>query len=374
MTHTPIERIPFLSLRDVTAMHGDEISGALERVARSGWYLNGEETRAFEKEYASFIGTDYAVGCGNGLDALTLILMAYREMGMLRDGDEVIVPANTFIASFLAISAAGLTPVPVDPDPATFQIDAGKARQALSPRTRAIMTVHLYGRCSVSPALLNLCEGNGLLLIEDNAQAHGCRYQGRRTGSLGHAAAHSFYPGKNLGALGDGGAVTTSDESLAATVRELANYGGTVKYHYPRKGMNSRLDESQAAVLRIKLRHLDADNDIRRSIARFYIDHISHPDITLPEEGDPEENVWHIFPVLSMHRDQLRAHLAKCGVETLIHYPVPPHLQPCYRELSHIHLPEASRLSGEELSLPMSPALKISQLEKIVEATDCFRY
>lgn len=256
--------IPFLDLKTINNRHSDEIMEAVNRVAESGWYILGEECRQFESEYARFIGTHHAIGCGNGLDALTLILRAYRELGIINPGDEVIVPANTYIATILAISENGLKPVLVEPDPRTLQIDPDKIEEAITSRCRAIMIVHLYGRCAYTDKIGDICKRHDLLLIEDNAQAHGCLFNKRRTGSLGNAAAHSFYPGKNLGAIGDGGAVTTDDTALAETVRALANYGSDKKYIFPMKGINSRLDEIQAAVLRVKLKYLDADNFHRK--------------------------------------------------------------------------------------------------------------
>lgn len=264
--------IKFLDLEKVTASHGDEINQAVSRVVNSGWYLQGKENETFEKNYADYIGTRHAVGCANGLDALIWIFRAYIEMGIMAPGDEVIVPANTYIASILAISENGLTPVLVEPDINTYQIDPDRIQTAITPRTRAILIVHLYGQCAYTEQIGQICSQHNLKLIEDNAQAHGCLFNGRRTGSLGHAAGHSFYPGKNLGALGDGGAITTDDEQLANTVRALANYGSTRKYVFRYIGRNSRLDEIQAAVLDVKLRHLDTDNARRKQIARTYVD------------------------------------------------------------------------------------------------------
>ena len=295
--------IKFLDLEKVTASHGDEIREAVSRAVNSGWYLQGKENEKFEKDYADYIGTSYAVGCANGLDALIWILRAYVEMGVMKPGDEVIVPANTYIATILAITENGLVPVLVEPDIATYQIDPARIEAAITPRTRAIMIVHLYGQCAYTDEIGRICKEHGLKLIEDNAQAHGCLFNGRRTGSLGDAAGHSFYPGKNLGALGDGGAVTTDDEELARTVRALANYGSTRKYVFKYVGRNSRLDEIQAAVLGVKLRHLDADNARRKQIARMYVDGIINPAIILPRIPDPDSHVFHIFPIRTERRD-----------------------------------------------------------------------
>ena len=332
----------------------------------SGWYILGNEVKSFEKEYAGYIGTSHAVGCGNGLDALTLILKAYMQLGVMNIGDEIIVPANTYIASILSISANGLVPVPVEPCADTLQIDAEKIEAAITPHTKGIMIVHLYGQCAYSDRIADICRRYNLKLIEDNAQAHGCLYGGRRTGSLGDAAAHSFYPGKNLGALGDGGAVTTNDSRLADMVRCLANYGSSEKYIFRYKGMNSRLDEMQAAVLRAKLPGLDRDNNIRRHIASLYLQGIDHPSITLPTVRDFDSHVFHIFPILCEDRDSLMRHLRDNGVATLIHYPIAPHRQAAYREWDRLSLPVTEHIHSCELSLPISPVLTDEETEKII--------
>ena len=360
--------IKFLDLKRVNDAHGEEIDKAVSRVLDSGWYLQGAENKAFEEEYAAYIGTKYAVGCGNGLDALRLILGAYIELGRLKPGDEVIVPANTYIASILAITDNGLTPVLVEPNPRTYQIDDSKIEEAITPRTRAIMIVHLYGRCACTDKIVETCKRHNLLLIEDNAQAHGCKFGERRTGSLGDAAGHSFYPGKNLGALGDGGAVTTSDKQLADMVRTLANYGSHKKYVFDHQGVNSRLDEIQAAVLRTKLPHLDADNEKRRHVASRYIAEIKNPLIKLPEL----EGVFHIFPILTERRDELQAWLSEKGIQTLIHYPIAPHKQKCYAEWNGLRLPITERIHEQELSLPISPAMDEEEISRVIEAVNSF--
>ena len=365
--------IKFLDLQKVTQSHGAEISEAVARVVSSGWYLQGNENQEFEANYANYIGTEYAVGCGNGLDALYLILRAYMEMGVLNPGDEVIVPANTYIASILAISDNGLVPVLVEPDPDTFQIDPDKIEEAVTPATKAIMIVHLYGRNAYSEKIGDLCRKYGLKLIEDNAQAHGCRYNGRLTGSLGDAAAHSFYPGKNLGALGDGGAVTTDNPLLAETVRTLANYGSQKKYVFKYKGINSRLDEIQAAVLNVKLKYLDSDNQKRKEIASRYLNEIRNPLITLPEVGTGDDNVFHIFPILSKHRDKLQQYLADNGVQTLIHYPIPPHKQECYKEWNDLKFPITERIHSEELSLPISQVMTSEEVDSVISLLNNFK-
>lgn len=359
--------ISYLDLKKVNARWGAEIDEAIARVLASGWYLQGRENEAFERKYADYIGCAEAATCGSGLDALKLIFMAYLERGDLRKGDEVIVPANTFIASILAVRECGLKPVLVEPDITSFQIDPTLIEGALTPRTRAVLIVHLYGRCAFTPEIAGICRRHGLLLVEDNAQAHGALFDGRRTGSLGHAAAHSFYPGKNLGALGDGGAVTSDDPELLRLVRSLANYGSSRKYIFEQEGLNSRLDEIQAAILRVKLRHLDSDNDRRREIAKFYLENIRNPEIILPEAGNMASNVFHIFPVRTAVRDCLQAYLRENGVETLIHYPVPPYRQPCFHGELEGDFPITDRIHREELSLPCSPALTDAEAAKIAD-------
>ena len=349
--------VPFLSLKDVTALHDVEINDAVRRVVESGWYLQGEENRRFEEDYSRYIGTKFCVGCANGLDALILIWRAYLEMGVMKPGDEVIVPANTYIATILAISENGLTPVLVEPRPDTLEIDDAAIDARITGRTRAICIVHLYGRNACTPHIIELCRKYGLKLVEDNAQAHGCSFDGKRTGSLGDAAGHSFYPGKNLGALGDGGAVTTDDPVLAETVRTLANYGSSRKYVFKFAGRNSRLDEVQAAVLDVKLKYLDDDNAHRAEIADYYYRHISNPLVSLPERMPDSENVYHLFPILCTERDALQARLKENGVGTVIHYPIPPHKQECYREWNGMSLPVTERIAMQELSLPIGPAI-----------------
>ena len=417
--------IPFLSLKDVTAKYADEIHEAVLRVVDSGWYLQGKENEEFEKHYAEYIGTKHCIGCANGLDALIWIFRAYIELGVMKPGDEVIVPANTYIATILAITENNLVPVLVEPNPETLQIDDTLIEERITNKTKAICIVHLYGRLACTQHILDLCEKYNLKLVEDNAQAHGCAYvapqspdqptpnpslKGRefKTGSIGDAAGHSFYPGKNLGALGDGGAVTTDDDELAAAIRALANYGSQKKYVFKYTGRNSRLDEIQAAVLDVKLRHLDEDLKARQAIANYYYDHISNPLITLPKRLPDAENVYHLFPILVNNtlpfreemevgslRDALQAYLAENGVGTVIHYPIPPHLQECYKNHPSLRGGELPGLgsskgsnSGErnydvekqgggsypitemladcELSLPMSPTMTIDEAAEVV--------
>ena len=349
---------------------------AADEVLRSGWYLRGEATRRFEQHYAQYIGSRHCVGCANGLDALTLILRAYKEMGVMHDGDEVIVPANTYIASILAITENRLVPVLVEPDINTLQIDDTLIEQAITEKTRAIMIVHLYGCCAYTDRIGNLCRRHSLKLIEDNAQAHGCQFAPyaealpRRTGSLGHAAAHSFYPTKNLGAFGDAGAVTTDDDKLAALIRSIGNYGSSRKYVFDYIGRNSRMDEIQAAILDAKLRDLDAMNQRRRDIARIYINNVKHPDITIPQCD--RDSVYHIFPVLSPRRDELQQYLQEHGVETQIHYPIPPHRQQCYKGWNGLSLPITERIHAEELSLPCNSAMTEEEASHVADLINRF--
>jgi len=365
--------IPFLSLKDVTAAHGEEIKAAVLRVVESGWYLQGEENRRFESNYAAYIGSRHCVGCANGLDALIWIFRAYIEMGVMNVGDEVIVPANTYIASVLALTENGLKPVFVEPSIDTYEIDDSLIESAITPRTRAIFIVHLYGRCAYTEKIAALCRKYGLKLVEDNAQAHGCRYRdGRRTGSLGDAAGHSFYPGKNLGALGDGGAVTTDDAELAASIRALANYGSTKKYVFKYAGRNSRLDEIQAAVLDVKLKYLDEDNDKRKAVARFYLEHVTNPSVILPQAPDRDAHVFHLFPVRCARRDELQAYLKEHGIGTVIHYPIPPHKQECYKDWNHLSFPITELIHAQELSLPISPVMNREEANKVVQILNEF--
>lgn len=367
--------IPFLSLKDVTALHGTEINEAVARVVNSGWYLQGKENALFERHYADFIGTKYCVGCANGLDALIWIFRAYLELGVMEVGDEVIVPANTYIATILAITENGLKPVLVEPKYNTLEIDAEAIEAKITKKTRAIAIVHLYGRNAYTEKIGEICKKYHLKLIEDNAQAHGCKTaDGRVTGSVGDAAGHSFYPGKNLGALGDGGAVTTNDEDLANTIRALANYGSQRKYVFKYTGRNSRLDEIQAAVLDVKLKFLSEDNQHRKEIAQYYYEHINNHLITLPDLLPDEQNVYHLFPVLvgEGKRDLLHDYLENNGVGTVCHYPVAPHKQECYKEWNDLSLPITERLAEEELSLPIGPSITPREAEMVVELINAF--
>lgn len=369
--------IPFLSLKDVTKAHGDEINAAVTRVVNGGWYLQGEENKRFEENYAKYIGTDYCIGCANGLDALIWIFRAYIEMGMMQPGDEVIVPANTYIATILSITENGLVPVLVEPKINTLEIDDDLIEAAITPRTKAITIVHLYGRNAYTEKIGQLCKKYNLKLVEDNAQAHGCKHtDGRRTGSIGDAAGHSFYPGKNLGALGDGGAVTTNNPELAAAVRALANYGSQKKYVFKYAGRNSRLDEIQAAVLDVKLKYLDEDNAHRKEMAKLYYEGIKNPLITLPDRLGDEQNVYHLFPILCDKRDDLQYYLKEKGVGTVIHYPIPPYKQECYSKdewnTPQLSRPITDKIHETELSLPIGPTITKEEIEFVITLINKF--
>ena len=396
--------IDYLSLKKITAQHGDEIKTVVSRVIDSGWYLKGEATKRFEAQYASYIGSRFCIGCGNGLDALTLIFRAYLEMGVLQRGDEVIVPGNAYIASILSITENGLTPVLVEPRADSLEIDNTLIEQAITPRVKAILLVHMYGRCAMTSHIADLCKQYHLLLIEDNAQSVGCLWDDAqqsssmkdekasielpynnkgvtvcRTGSLGEASAHSFYPGKNLGALGDAGAVTTNDPELADLVRALGNYGSSKKYVFPYKGLNSRIDELQAAVLSVKLKYVDKENARRRTIASYYYSQLDIAELSLPGkdawrasgQNDLACN-YHIFPILCVHRDQLQQALADKGIGTMIHYPIPPHRQACYKQWNNLALPVTERIHREELSLPCNQVMTDEEVCQVVEEVQRF--
>lgn len=371
--------IPFLSLKNVTAKYASEIHEAARRVIDSGWYLQGVENERFEENYAKYIGSKYCIGCANGLDALIWIFRAYIELGVMKPGDEVIVPANTYIATILSITENGLVPVLVEPNPNTLQIDDNLIEERITDKTKAICIVHLYGRLAYTEKIAGLCKKYNLKLVEDNAQAHGCTYNGIKTGNLGDATGHSFYPGKNLGALGDGGAVTTNDEELAKTIRTLANYGSQKKYVFQYTGRNSRLDEIQAAILNVKLAHLDEDLKERQKVAAYYYENINNPLITLPERLDDANNVYHLFPIIvkgKENRDRLQTYLAENGIGIVCHYPIAPHKQECYVNetwnIPQLSLPITERLADEELSLPMSPCLTEEEVKIVVEVINSF--
>ena len=386
----------YLSLKDITNLHLEEIESAIKQVVESGWYLQGEATKRFENDYAKYIeaspqqppsvpplsgardpvGREQSnckcIGCGNGLDALTLIFRAYKELGRLHEGDEVIVPANTYIASILSITENNLKPILVEPNIHTLEIDDTLIEQAITPKTKAILLVHLYGRCAMTDRIAAICHEHQLFLVEDNAQAHGCTFKGVHTGALGNAAAHSFYPGKNLGALGDAGAITTFDEELAEVCRALGNYGSSRKYVFPYKGRNSRMDEIQAAVLDVKLKYLDTENQRRKEIAKKYFEGIDNPLITLPMKDDDADNVFHIFPVVCESRDNLQKYLQDKGIGTMIHYPIPPHKQACYKEWNDMSLPVTEKIHREELSIPCNPCMTEKEVEKVIDALNAY--
>ena len=371
--------IPFLSLKDVTALHGDEINEAVHRVVNGGWYLQGKENEQFETNYSKFIGTKYTIGCANGLDALIWIFRAYIEMGVMKPGDEVIVPANTYIATILAITENNLVPILCEPKANTLEIDDELIEGLITPKTKAIAIVHLYGRIAYTEKIGELCKKYNLKLVEDCAQSHGCKFKdGRVTGSIGDAAGHSFYPGKNLGALGDGGAVTTNDSELAAAVRALANYGSQKKYVFKYAGRNSRLDEIQAAVLDVKLKYLVQDNKHRQEVAKMYYEGIKNPLITLPDRLDDAQNVYHLFPVLvgDGKRDALHDYLEQKGIGTVCHYPIAPHKQECYAKEAwntpQLSLPITEKLADEELSLPIGPAITQEEVMYVIKTLNEF--
>lgn len=371
--------IPFLSLKEVTALHEAEINEAVSRVVNGGWYLQGKENEKFEANYANFIGTKYCIGCANGLDALIWIFRAYIELGVMQPGDEVIVPANTYIATIFAITENGLKPVLIEPKLNTLEIDDNLIEAAITSKTKAIAIVHLYGRNAYTAKIGAICKKYNLKLVEDNAQAHGCKHRdGRVTGSIGDAAGHSFYPGKNLGALGDGGAVTTNDPELAAAVRALANYGSQKKYVFKYSGRNSRLDEIQAAVLDVKLKYLIGDNLHRKEVAHYYYDHINNPLITLPDLLPDDQNAYHLFPILvdDNKRDSLHDYLNQNGVGTVSHYPIAPHKQECYAKemwnVPQLSLPITEKIADEELSLPIGPAITKEEVKCVVDLINSF--
>ena len=343
---------------------------AADKVLQSGWYLKGDYTSGFESAYDEYIGTKYCIGCGNGLDALTLIFRAYIEMGVMQEGDEVLVPANTYIASILAITENRLVPVFVEPDINTLQINDSIIEQAITERTRAIMIVHLYGRCAYTNRIGDICRKHHFKLIEDNAQAHGCKFEGRRTGSLGDAAGHSFYPTKNLGAFGDAGAITTDDAELSEVVIALGNYVSEKKYVFDYHGLSSRIDEIQAAILLAKLHCLDADNQRRKEIAAYYEKKISNPLVRITLSN--RDSVYHILPVFSSRRDDLQRFLADNGIGTQIHYPVPPHKQKCYKELNALSLPITEKIHREELSIPCYQAMTDEDTTRVISLLNAF--
>ncbi len=364
--------IPFLDLKGLNAQYRAELIEACTKVIDSGWYVQGNECNEFEKEFAEYCGTKYAIGVANGLDALILILRAYKEMGIMNDGDEVIVPSNTYIASILAISQNNLVPVLVEPDINTFLIDPDKIEEKITSKTKAILPVHLYGQTCEMDKINEIAKKNNLKVIEDSAQSHGAYYKDKRSGNLGDASGFSFYPGKNLGALGDGGGVTTNDEELANTIKALGNYGSHKKYENLYKGINSRLDEMQAAMLRVKLRYLDVESTKRREIANYYLKNIKNNSIVLPIVRNEDNHVWHLFVIRTNKRDELQKYLAENGIQTLIHYPIPPHKQNAYKEWNNESYPISEQIHDEVFSLPISGVQSLEDTVKIVNLLNIF--
>ncbi len=374
----PFETIPFLDLKSLNAQYFNEYEKAFDSVVNSGWYIQGSECKAFEAEFAVYCGTKHAIGVANGLDALILILRAYKEMGVMQEGDEVIVPSNTYIASILAISENGLVPVLVEPDIDTYLLDPSKIEANITPKTKAILPVHLYGQTCEMNKINEIAKKHNLKVIEDSAQSHGAYFEDKRSGNLGDASGFSFYPGKNLGALGDGGAVTTNDDALASAIRALGNYGSHKKYENLYKGVNSRLDEMQAAMLRVKLRYLDQEVEKRREIAAYYLGNIKNDNIILPTQNSKlniknyPNHVWHLFVIRTQKRDELQKYLSDNGIQTLIHYPLPPHKQKAYTEWHNQSYPISEQIHDEVLSLPISGVQSLEDTKKIVEAINDF--
>lgn len=360
--------IKFLDLKKINNRYREEIASRIKDILDKGWYLQGEENENFTKNFANFCGTKFALGVANGLDALNLIIKAYG----FGNGDEIIVPANTYIATILAISENGCIPILVEPDIKTYNINPDSIEKKITTKTKAIMVVHLYGQAVQMEKIWKIAKKYNLKIIEDSAQAHGAIYQENRTGNLGDASGFSFYPGKNLGCIGDGGAVTTNDEELFNKIKAIANYGSDRKYHHIYKGVNSRLDEIQAAVLDIKLKHLDSDNNKRREISKYYRENIKNSKIILPETYDEKSHVWHIFAVRTQNRDEFQKYLTEKGIQTIIHYPTPPHKQGAYKEWNNLSFPITEEIHNTILSLPISPVMTDSEIEKVVEVVNEF--
>ena len=359
--------IKFLDLQKINAQYQEELKEAASRVIDSGWYLMGKELEIFENDYSKFCGTIYTLGVANGLDALRLIFKAYIELGVMQKGDQVLVPANTYIASVLAITDNGLVPVFIEPNLKTYNIDSNKIESALSKKSKAILTVHLYGQNSIDHELMSLCKKHNLKLVEDSAQSHGAKWNGKVMGSIGDAAGHSFYPGKNLGALGDAGAVTTNDKELFETIKALRNYGSHIKYENIYQGLNSRLDELQAAFLNVKLRYIGLDISARRKVANYYLEKINNSSIILPHVNSTDEHVWHLFVIRTKKRDELQKYLNSNNVQTLIHYPIPLYKQKAYSEYNNLRFPITELIHNEVLSLPISAVMTSNDIKKIVD-------
>ena len=362
----------FLDLKGINSEMSNELKEACSRVIDSGWYISGNELKNFEKSFADYCGSKYCLGLANGLDALTLTLRAWKEMGKLKDGDEVIVPANTYIASILAITENKLKPIFVEPDESSYNLDSSLLKNNITTKTKAILPVHLYGKIADMPEIMKIAEEYGLLVLEDSAQSHGASINGKRVGNWGDASGFSFYPGKNLGALGDAGGVTTNDGNLADVIDHIRNYGSKIKYKNEYKGVNSRLDEIQAAMLSVKLKYLDAQTERRRSIADIYLNEMNNPKLLLPQLESRESHVWHLFVVRSLNRNELVNHLNNCGIQTLIHYPIPPHKQNAYKEYSDLNLPLTEKIHEEVLSLPIGPTMSQLEVKQVIEAVNSF--
>lgn len=369
--------IPFLDLKNINQQYREELVAACKRVIDSGWYINGNELEQFEQNFANYCGVKFAIGVANGLDALILTLRAWKELGKLQEGDEVIVPSNTYIASILAITANNLTPVLVEPDLATYNIDPLKIEEAITAKTKVILPVHLYGQLAAMPKIMKIAEAHNLLVLEDSAQSHGAQIEGKKAGNWGDASGFSFYPGKNLGALGDAGAVTTNDEELAKMIKALRNYGSHEKYKNLVPGVNSRLDEIQAAMLDIKLKYIDDEVKHRRLIADNYLSQIKNPLIQLPlnniQATNYTQHVWHLFVIRSKNREALQQYLVENGVQTLIHYPIPPHKQQAYKEWKDLSYPISEKIHDEVMSLPIGPTLSLEDAKKVIQLCNSFK-
>lgn len=365
--------INFLSLKDINHQMAHELKAAAARVIDSGWYISGNELKKFEKEFADYCGVKHCLGIANGLDALTLTLRAWKELGKLSDGDEVIIPANTYIASVLAVTENKLVPVLVEPSETSFNLDPVAFKKAITKKTKAVLPVHLYGQLANMPEILKIAREHNLLVLEDSAQAHGANIDGRKAGNWGDASGFSFYPGKNLGALGDAGAMTTNDDELAEVVDYLRNYGSKEKYKNQYLGVNSRLDEIQAAFLSVKLKYLDKQTAFRKSVAKTYREKIQNSLIELPQVPNEDAHVWHLFVVRTPHREKLQEHLSSQQIQTLIHYPIPPHKQEAYKELNHLSFPITEKIHQEVLSIPIGPTMTSQEVETVIESLNSFK-
>ena len=369
--------IPFLDLKNVNQQYREELITACTRVIDSGWYIGGNELEQFEQNFANYCGVKFAIGVANGLDALILTLRAWKELGKLKDGEEVIVPSNTYIASILAITANDLVPILVEPDIETYNIDPLKIEEAITAKTKVILPVHLYGQLADMPIIMQIANKYKLLVLEDSAQSHGAEINGTKAGNWGDASGFSFYPGKNLGALGDAGAITTNDAELAQILKALRNYGSHEKYKNLFVGVNSRLDEIQAAMLDVKLKHLDAEVNHHRTIAKMYLEGIKNPELSLPlsevDASQYDQHVWHLFVIRSKKREALQQYLAENGVQTLIHYPIPPHKQQAYKEWNDLSYPISEKIHDEVMSLPIGPTLSLESAQQIIDLCNEFR-